>query len=213
MSQQKQSGFTDIVPYPQGMLKFILRAPMAFHQLGLGWMMRSVRLMALTTRGRKSQKPRHVILEYRRHGSKLYAISGWGAKPHWVQNLVADPAVTVQIGQQDLAANATIVEDSAEALRALYMFQRTGPVYEAIIANMSNADSDSLDLRRLKLVAGEFTVIRFDLTNNPPPMIGIHPPVPGFQFILAGVLASLVGWMIWALRDDTSADVAPQEDE
>lgn len=200
MSQQKQSGFTDIVPYPQGMLKFILRAPMVFHQIGLGWIMRSVRLMALTTRGRKSGKPRHVILEYRRHGSKLYVISGWGDKPHWVRNLVASPDVTIQVGQQDMSARATVVEDSAEALRALYMFQRTGPVYEAVIANMSNADSDSLDLRRLKLVAGEFTVVRFDVTNAPPPMTGIQPPIPGVPFILAGILASMIGWIIWNVR-------------
>jgi len=204
MSLNKPSGITDIIPYPEGFIKTLVRLPMIFYQLGLGVLLRPLHMMALTAQGRQSGLPRHTILQYRRHGSKLYVISGWGDRPQWVKNIVKNPAVTVQFGQKEWAANASIVSDSAEALRALYMFHRTGGVYEVILANMSNADS--LDLRQLKLVADEFTVIRFDLTKNAPPLHGIHPKNAAFPLLILGGLLAIVSWIIWMIfspRRDT----------
>lgn len=195
--EQKQSGITDLIPYPRGFLKVLVRLPMIFHQLGLGWVLRPMRLMAVTTKGRNSGLARHTILEYRRHGSKLYVVSGWGNRPHWVKNIIKSPAVTVQFGQQELSANATIVSDSAEALRALYMFQRTGSVYEAILANMSNAES--IDLRTLKTVADKFTVVRFDLTKTAAPLRGIQPLNPALPFVILGIVMAFMSWAVWIL--------------
>lgn len=204
LMEQKQSGITDLIPYPKGLLKVLVRLPMIFHQLGLGGVLRPLRLMAVTTQGRNSGLARHTILEYRRHGSKLYVVSGWGDKPHWVKNISKTPAVTVQFGQQELGANATIVSDSAEALRALYMFQRTGGVYEMLLANMSNAES--IDLRTLKKIADKFTVVRFDLTKMPAPLRGIQPINPALPIvIMASMMAIMiwVAWMVWVqLKND-----------
>lgn len=195
MSLDKPSGITNLVPYPKGLIKKLVRLPMLFHRLGLGSLLRPFRVMALTARGRKSGLARHTILEYRRHGSKLYVISGWGDRPHWVQNVSANPAVTIQFGQREWAANASVVTDSAEALRALYMFHRSGGVYEIILANMSNAET--LDLRRLKLVADEFTVVRFDLTKNTAPLRGIHPQNRALPFLILGGFIAIISWLIW----------------
>ncbi|MGJ3237496.1 MAG: nitroreductase family deazaflavin-dependent oxidoreductase [Anaerolineae bacterium] len=195
MSPEKPSGITDLIPYPRGLLKVLVRLPMLFHQLGLGALLRPMRLMALTTRGRKSGLARHTILEYRQHGSKLYVISGWGDQPHWVRNIKADPAVTIQFGQKERAGHAHVVTDSAEALRALYMFHRTGPVYEAILANMSNAES--IDLRTLKLVADEFTVIRLDLTQDDLFLRGIQPIHSALPLVLLGASVAIISWGIW----------------
>ncbi|MEM9951350.1 MAG: nitroreductase family deazaflavin-dependent oxidoreductase [Chloroflexota bacterium] len=211
MSPEKPSGITDIIPYPQGLIKQLVRLPMIFHQLGLGVLLRPMRLMALTTKGRKSGLARHTILEYRRHGSKLYVISGWGNRPHWVKNLQQNPAVTIQFGQKEIAANASIVSDSAEALRALYMFHRTGPVYEAILANMSNAES--IDLRTLKLVADEFTVVRFDLTKSTAPLRGIRPVSAILPFAILGGLVLAIGFVVWMgfSRSQPTVPSAPSE--
>lgn len=197
MNQEKQSGITDLIPYPKGILRVIVRLPMIFHQLGLGWLLRPMRLMAVTTQGRNSGLARHTILEYRRHGSKLYVVSGWGDKPHWVKNIVKNAPVTIQFDQKELAGNATIVTDSAEALRALYMFQRTGTLYEAILANMSN--SETIDLRTLKTVADKFTVVRFDLKNTSPPLRGIQPINPALPFVIMGIALAITTWVIWGL--------------
>ena len=184
MSLEKPSGITDIIPYPQGLIKVLVRFPMIFHQLGIGFLLRPMRLMAMTSEGHQTGIVRHTILEYRRHGSKLYVISGWGNKPHWVKNVIKNPDVTVQFGQRELGASASIVTDSAESLRALYMFQRTGGIYETILANMSNAET--IDLRTLKLVANEFTVVRFDLHKHPPRLRGIQPVNSALPFIVLG---------------------------
>lgn len=202
MSQDK-TGFNHIFPYPEGTLRQLLRAPMFLLALDMGWALRLMNLLVLTTRGRKSGEARHTVLEYRRHGSKLYIVSAWGNRPNWLKNLQEDSTVTVQLGQKEIAARASLVTDSAEALRALYMFQRTGPVYEAILANMSK--SDSIDLRTLKRVAGDFTVVRLDMVHGAPSLQGIQPVMP---FMWAGVLAGSaflmvwLSWMLWARLSD-----------
>jgi hypothetical protein len=79
------------------------------------------------------------------------------------------------------------------------MFQRTGPIYEAILANMSN--TDSIDLRSLKKVAGDFTVVRLDMLHGAPSLQGIQPAAPFVgTTILAGTALLLIwaSWMIWA---------------
>lgn len=201
MSQDKV-GFIQFIPYPKGAVRQAVRAPMLFLALGMGWLLRPMKLLVLTTKGRKSGQARHTVLEYRRHGSKLYVVSAWGNRPNWLTNIQADSTVTVQLGQKEIAAKASLVSDSAEALRALYMFQRTGRVYEAILANMSS--TDSIDLRTLKKVAGEFTVVRLDLLHSAPSLRGIQPKTPFLGTALLALTFLLLGtlWMLSARRSD-----------
>lgn len=162
------------LPNPHGPLGLFLSLPLLLYRIGLGRSMRIVPFMILTTRGRKSGLPRHVMLEYRRHGNKIYAVSGWGTQPHWYKNLAANPQVTVQLGTRDLYATATTVTNTAEAFRALYMFRRKSPIYAAIFARMSTAEKVSATT--LADISDEFTVIRFDLdTSEVPPLRGIRP--------------------------------------
>src|SRR5688500_9087772 len=92
------------IPYPQGLWRIVARTPLYLYQAGLGWMLRPFNLLILTTQGRKTGLARHTALEYRRHGSKLYLISAWGERPHWYQNLLINPAVTVQFNGRDCKA-------------------------------------------------------------------------------------------------------------
>lgn len=201
MSQTKQLGFINFIPYPRGFLRRLVRSPLVFYQLGLGDLLRPLRLMALTTQGRRTGLARHTVLECRQHGSKLYVVSGWGKQTHWVKNLQANPHVTIQYGQKEIAAQGTIVTDVAESLRALYMFQRTGGVYEAILANMSR--TESIDLRTLKQVAGEFTVVRFDLTNNPISISGLRPQNRAIPLLIFGAIFAIISWLIWTVWSQT----------
>lgn len=162
----------DFIPYPTGVLKFIYRVPLLLHRAGLGVLLRPFNLMVLTTTGRKSGKARHVVLEYRRHGSKIYVVSGWGERPHWVKNVIADETATVQLGAKDRPVRGYVVEDPAEAVRALYMFQNSSPIAEAILAQMSSADD--FNLRTIKKVVGEFTVVRLDLLTGDVKLSGVR---------------------------------------
>lgn len=186
------------VPYPQGILKTLLQAPLWLHRVGLGWLLQFTPVMILTVRGRKSGTARHAVLEYRRHGSKVYAISVWGDRANWIQNAIAAPDVTIQFGSAGRAAKASMVTEPAEALRALYMFQRTSPVYESILANMSGLQS--LDLRTIKEVASHYTIMRFDLNDNPPPVETVKADYGWVSPVVALVLLMLVVWAIAGTR-------------
>jgi deazaflavin-dependent oxidoreductase (nitroreductase family) len=57
-------------------------------------------LMRLTTRGRRSGRPRSVILAYLEDGPRLttLAMNGWGdGEPAWWLNLRADPAAQIEL--------------------------------------------------------------------------------------------------------------------
>lgn len=186
------------LPDPRGPLRIFLRAPLLLYRIGLGRSMRFVPFLILTTRGRKSGLPRHVMLEYRRHGQKIYVVSGWGTTTQWYKNLLADPTVTLQLGTRDLAAHASTVTNPAEAFRALYMFRRKSPIYAAIFARMSTAEKVSATT--LADISDEFTVVRFDLkADQQPPLTGIRPSNDwiGPVMALGGVFTVLFwGWRI-----------------
>lgn len=149
-----------------------MRVPLFAYRSGLGDALNAIHLMVLTTRGRKSGQPRHAPIEYRRHGSKIYIISAWEQRPHWYQNLLADPLATVQFGSQTVSALADPVTDPAEALRALQLFRRVAPSrYDAVLGRLIEED---VNARTLPDVSNQFTIMRLNLLPDAP----ILPPVP-----------------------------------
>lgn len=186
-----QQNPSEIFPYPTGILKFLVRLPIHLYRWGFGPLLGWLPFIVLTTRGRKSNLPRHVVLEYRRHGSKYYVVSGWGKRPHWYQNLLADPTVTIQYGGTTLSAQAVPVDNPAEAMKALYMFRRNSPIYEVILAMMSSADT--IDMRTLTDVSDEFTVVRLEPNQNPVTLPGIETRNP---WLAPLILIALLGFII-----------------
>ncbi|MBI1277304.1 MAG: nitroreductase family deazaflavin-dependent oxidoreductase [Anaerolineaceae bacterium] len=160
------------IPYPTGLLRLALRAPLTLFRLGLGDVMNLLRLMILTTRGRKSGEPRHVAIEFRRHGSVIYIISGWGNRPDWYKNLLADPLVTIQLGRQRMSALADRVTDPAEALRAVNLFRRDAPArYDAVLGRLVD---DEVNGRKLPDVSHQFTIIRLNIIADEPVLPGLR---------------------------------------
>lgn len=71
-------------------------------------------MLLLTTTGRNSGRPHTVPLLYLRDGSDVVVIASWGGRdypPNWYENLVADPAVSVQINGLVRRAAATVVDE------------------------------------------------------------------------------------------------------
>jgi len=194
-----------LIPYPRGLLKWLLFLPLQLVRIGFGWLLVPTPLLILTTKGRKSGLPRHVVLEYRRHGSKIYAVSGWGTQPHWFKNLRADPLVTIQYQGTTRCARAHVVENTAEAMSALYMFQRTSRFYETLFASMSSAET--LDMRKLIDVAGEFTVVRFEELEDAQCFPGVQPSRRAVGITLFSMI-TLLGVVVLMRRQSTE----PQSD-
>ena len=71
------------------------------------------RLVLLTTTGRRSGEPRTTPMMFHRDGDRVLVIAsnvGAAAHPDWYLNLVADPHVTVEIGDETYPALATPTE-------------------------------------------------------------------------------------------------------
>lgn len=183
-------------PSPHGIVQFIFRLPLYIYKLGWSRAMNWLPLLILTTKGRESGSARHAVIEYRRHGSRYYVISGWGEHADWFQNARRYPRVTIQHGAHIYDATAQPVSNPAEALGALYMFSRNSWIYERLFARMSSAHA--ADLNTLAEVVGEFTVVRLEPSAGSPEL----PPVPPFSRPvrrLALVFVLLIGLRLLSL--------------
>jgi len=99
--------------------RLVYKTPLILWRTGLGSLLShpllgGSRMLALTTRGRKSGQPRHTMLSYVPAGGKDFVCSGWGKRSDWVQNIRNDPLVTVQVGRRQYSARAYRVEDLEE---------------------------------------------------------------------------------------------------
>lgn len=70
-------------------------------------------LLIMTSRGAKTGAQRRSILTYHRDGED-YVVAGTagGSKsdPSWLHNLERDPSVTIEVGNEQFGATATIVD-------------------------------------------------------------------------------------------------------
>jgi deazaflavin-dependent oxidoreductase (nitroreductase family) len=72
-------------------------------------------LLLLGTTGARSGQPRVNPLAYTRDGDRYVVIAskgGYATNPDWYHNLVANPEVTVEVGDKRFAARAIVTEGS-----------------------------------------------------------------------------------------------------
>ncbi len=104
------------------------------------------RLVLLTTTGRRSGQPVTTPLMFHRDGDRVLVIAsniGAPAHPDWYLNLVADPAVTVEIGDETYAATATpLTGDERE--RVWTLLKETYPFF---------AEHETKTVREIPVVA------------------------------------------------------------
>jgi deazaflavin-dependent oxidoreductase (nitroreductase family) len=72
----------------------------------------------VTTVGRRTGRPHTIEIWFGLAASTVYLLSGGGERSDWVRNLRANPAVTVRLGDRELAATARVVTDEAEEAMA-----------------------------------------------------------------------------------------------
>ena len=86
-----------------------------FHANGgkVGGMFANTTLLLLTTIGAKSGQPRTTPLAYTTDGDRFIVIAskaGAPTNPDWYYNLLANPIVTVEIGQERFQARAVVAK-------------------------------------------------------------------------------------------------------
>lgn len=87
--------------------------PQTAYRLGLGPVIGKVVLL-LTTTGRKSGLARTTPLQYELIGGVYHVGAVFGAQADWVRNILADPHVQLQVGDQCLAGVATVSTNPEE---------------------------------------------------------------------------------------------------
>ena len=89
------------------------------------------RLVLLTTTGRRSGEPRTTPMMFHRDGDRVLVIAsniGAPTHPDWFLNLVADPRVTVEIGDESYPALAAPTE-GADRDRVWTMIKENYPFF------------------------------------------------------------------------------------
>jgi deazaflavin-dependent oxidoreductase (nitroreductase family) len=89
------------------------------------------RLLLLTTTGARTGQPRTTPMMFHPDGDRLLVIasnSGAPRHPHWYLNLVANPRVNVEVGDERYEAVASTAE-GAERQRLWSMLKQTYPFF------------------------------------------------------------------------------------
>lgn len=68
----------------------------------------------LTTTGRRSGRARRIEIWFTRHRGRYYLVAEHGLEAHWVQNLLAEPAVRARVGARSFRGRARVVDARAE---------------------------------------------------------------------------------------------------
>ena len=82
-------------------VKLLSRLHLLLYRLGFVRRLVDLPVLVLTTKGRRSGKPRTVPLTYFEDGGNLVLVASYGGRPHdpaWFVNLEAEPDVEVKIG-------------------------------------------------------------------------------------------------------------------
>ncbi len=77
-------------------------------------------LLLLHTTGAKSHKPHINPAAYVKDGDRYVVIASMGGaptNPDWYYNIVANPAVTVEVGTEEFQANGKVIKDEPERTR------------------------------------------------------------------------------------------------
>jgi len=96
----------------KGFFRLLKLPPRLLYAVGLGSLYGRLVLL-LTTRGRRTGKPRITPLQYERVGRKLVVASARGAAADWYRNVVADPRVEVRVRRSRFSGIAETSTDPA----------------------------------------------------------------------------------------------------
>lgn len=88
--------------------------------------LRAATVCDLTTTGRVTGEPRTIEIWFAAIGDRAYILAGGRERAHWVQNLRADPRVTLRIAGRTFRGRGSVIEGedddpvAREAIAAKY---------------------------------------------------------------------------------------------
>ncbi len=140
---------------PRGLLKLFFKMPLYLHKLGIVWWIEKftgAQWMLITTTGRKSGKPRQVMVDVMKHDKETdayYVEAAYGARADWVRNIKANPIFHGQVGRRKFPARAIeLTPDQGEEV--LVAFYRSVPKYARAVMSLGGLKvKDEAELRQM----------------------------------------------------------------
>jgi deazaflavin-dependent oxidoreductase (nitroreductase family) len=161
---------THLVPMdnPGPVFKQLFKVPVFFYRIGLPLF--GSFILLLTTTGRKSGRPRHTPLEYRREPGTgdMIIMAGWGGNTDWRRNIQAHPRVHVQTGWHKFEA---LAEPLSEAQVAAWLAEvmRINPASAGIWSRWAGEPVSSNSPDSLLRAARFFPSFRLKALPGPKP--------------------------------------------
>jgi len=117
------------------------KTPVFLHKLGIVWWIEKftgAQWMLITTTGRKSGKPRQVlvdVMKYDKETNTYYVEAAYGARADWVRNIHTNPVFQAQVGRRKFAARAVVLSPE-ETGKKIVDFYRRRPAYTKAVTAM-----------------------------------------------------------------------------
>jgi deazaflavin-dependent oxidoreductase (nitroreductase family) len=109
------------------LLRTLLKVPVLLYRGPIAELMRSRCVMLLTTRGRRSGRPRTTGVSFMPVDDRYVVFSGWGTGSNWYRNVRAHPEVWITVGRRRTRATARLVENPERRRELMLRMQARSP--------------------------------------------------------------------------------------
>src|SRR2546423_2395001 len=75
----------------------------------------AIKYLYLTTTGRKTGLPREIEIWFVHHAGRFYLLAEHFHRAQWVQNIVANPRVSVRVADRQFTATARVLDEARDA--------------------------------------------------------------------------------------------------
>lgn len=140
---------------PRGLLKLFFKMPLYLHKFGLvRWIEKfsGAQWMLITTTGRKSGKPRQVmvdVVDYDKEADTFFVEAAYGQRSDWVRNIQANPDFRAQVGRRKFPARAGFLPLEIAEEKMIALMRRAPRYAKAVMALGGLKFNDEAELRAL----------------------------------------------------------------
>jgi deazaflavin-dependent oxidoreductase (nitroreductase family) len=152
---------------PGAIAQRLYRAPEWLYERGLGWLL-GRRFLLLHHTGRRTGLPRRTVLEVMRYDAaadRHLAASAYGEGADWFQNVLANPAVEIQVGRERLRRRARRVA-AEETERELLDYARRHPLAFRVLGWVLGHETKRSE-GSLHALAALMPVVAFGMPQDP----------------------------------------------
>jgi deazaflavin-dependent oxidoreductase (nitroreductase family) len=140
---------------PRGLLKFFFKVPLFLHRIGLVWWIEKftgAQWMLVTTTGRKSGKPRQVmvdVVDYDSQTDTYYIEAAYGRRADWVRNIEANPDFRARVGKRKFAARAEFLPPEMAEEKLILLVRRVPKYARAVMKMAGMTYQNEAELRQI----------------------------------------------------------------